>query len=68
MSKLKNFFDATLVKRIASDVRRVHKTFDVTKFEKGVMTELEDFELKGRTNLIGKLSIGDQNPVGFIFR
>jgi 3-methyladenine DNA glycosylase AlkC len=54
MSKLKNFFDATLVKRIAGDVRRVHKTFDVTKFEKGVMTELEDFELKGRTNLIAE--------------
>jgi len=52
MEPLKNMFNSKVVSKIASEMQKSYSAFDQLKFKKQVMKDLENLELKERSQLI----------------
>jgi 3-methyladenine DNA glycosylase AlkC len=54
MVQLKNFFNLNLIKKLSSDIKKVHKTFNSKDFENTCFENLEELELKERALKVAK--------------
>jgi 3-methyladenine DNA glycosylase AlkC len=54
MVQLKNFFNLNLIKKLSTDIKKVHKTFNSQEFEKTCLENLEELELKERALIVAK--------------